>query len=304
MSPEETGAIVLILITFLAAIVNGGLGYGFSSTAVPVLLLFFANRILNPAIVLLEIVINFYILILHWEQVRLIAKRVYPILISAVPGVLVGAWLLVYVDSAWIKLVTFSLLLPLILLQAGGIRMPIRSEKIAYLFLGAGVGFFYAVTTVSGPPLAVFLNNQGLVKKEFRAALGIIRLSLAMLTASSYYFLGLYQSESFNLLTTMVPSVLIGIPIGTFLIRKMDPETFRRICMSFDVWFVGFGLSRVLMQLDILKSPTAYSILVIAILIDAKLLYRYFYPKLPDATTPTVDTQTAVETSTAGNKTT
>ncbi|MEK7286602.1 MAG: sulfite exporter TauE/SafE family protein [Nitrospirota bacterium] len=276
MSTEEIGTIVLILITFLAAIVNGGLGYGFSSTAVPVLLLFFANRILNPAIVLLEIVINFYILILHWKQVSLIAKKIYPVLIGAIPGVLVGAWLLSSIDSAWIKLVTFGLLLPLILFQAGGIRMPIQSEKTAYLFLGSGVGFFYAVTTVSGPPLAVFLNNQGLVKKEFRAALGIIRLSLALMTVSSYYFLGLYQNESFNLLTTMVPSVLIGIPIGTYLIRRVDPETFRRICMSFDVWFVGFGLSRVLIQLDILQSPTAYSILLVAILIDSVLLYRYF----------------------------
>ncbi len=281
MSPEEIGAIALILITFLAAIVNGGLGYGFSSTAVPVLLLFFSNRILNPAIVLLEIVINFYILILHWAQVRFIIKRVYPVLISAVPGVLAGALLLAFVDSAWVKMVTFSLLLPLILLQAGGIRMPIQSEKIAYIFLGGGVGFFYAVTTVSGPPLAVFLNNQGLVKKEFRAALGIIRLSLALMTASSYYFLGLYQNDSFNLLTTMVPSVLIGIPIGTYLIQKMDPETFRRVCMSFDVWFVGFGLSRVLIQLYILQSPYAYSILIAAILIDAKLLCRYFLKEKP-----------------------
>ena len=26
----------------------------------------------------------------------------------------------------------------------------------------------------------------------------------------------------------------------------VDAETFRRICMSFDAWVVGFGLSRVL----------------------------------------------------------
>jgi uncharacterized membrane protein YfcA len=290
---DDIGIIILIGITFFAAIVNGGLGYGFSSTAVPVALVFYANRVLNPAIVLLEIVINFYILILHWKQVNLIVRKIYPVLIGAVPAILVGAWLLSSIDSGWIKLVTFSLLLPLILFQAGGIRMPIQSEKIAYLFLGGGVGFFYAVTTVSGPPLAVFLNNQGLVKKEFRAALGIIRLFLAIITASSYYYLGLYQSESFGLLSTMVPSVLIGIPIGTYLIRKMDPETFRRVCMSFDVWFVGFGLSRVLIALDILKSPYAYSILALAILIDSALLYRYFYPKAADVTTPAVGTPTA-----------
>ncbi len=269
---------VLILITFLAAMINGGLGYGFSSTAVPVALLFYTNRILNPAIVLIEVVINLYILFIHWNSVRTIFGRIFPMVIGAAPGVVLGALLLSLVDSGWIKLITFSFLLPLVLLQAGGIRRPIQSEKAAGLFFGAGVGFFYSVTTVSGPPLAVILSNQGLVKKEFRAALGVIRLALSSLTAISYYSLGLYQEESFWVLTAMVPSVLIGIPIGTYVIRKVDPETFRRICMSFDAWFVGFGLSRVLIQLNLLQTPYAYSVLALAILIDSYLLYQYFVP--------------------------
>ena len=49
-------------ITLLAAIVNGALGYGFSSITVPVALLFLANRILNPALVLIEVVLNAYVL--------------------------------------------------------------------------------------------------------------------------------------------------------------------------------------------------------------------------------------------------
>ena len=39
---------------------------------------------------------------------------------------------------------------------------------------GAGVGVLYSVTTISGPPLAIALNNQGLEKREFRAALGVV----------------------------------------------------------------------------------------------------------------------------------
>jgi hypothetical protein len=276
MNEIEIGTMVLVLISFLAAIINGGLGYGFSSTAVPVALLFYANKVLNPAIVLIEVVINLYILVIHWKNIKTIFYRALPIIIGAAPGVLLGALLLSRVDSGWTKLITFSFLLPLVLLQAGGIRRPIRSEKTAGLFFGTGVGFFYSVTTVSGPPLALLLSNQGLVKKEFRAALGVIRLSLSSLTAVSYYYLGLYQSESMNLLPLIIPSVIVGIPIGTYIIRKVNPETFRRICMSFDAWFVGFGLSRVLIQLNILQSPEAYSILALAILIDSGLLYKYF----------------------------
>ena len=44
---------------------------------------------------------------------------------------------------------------------------------------GTGVGLLYSLTTISGPPLALMLNNQGLAKREFRAALGFVRLAEA-----------------------------------------------------------------------------------------------------------------------------
>ena len=46
--------------------------------------------------------------------------------------------------------------------------------------------------------------------------------------------------------------------------------------MSFDAWVVGFGLSRVLIELDLMASPWAYSVMVATILIDVYLLYVFF----------------------------
>jgi hypothetical protein len=91
-----------------------------------------------------------------------------------------------------------------------------------------------------------------------------------------YYQLGLFITESANILLVFIPSVLIGIPLGAFLMRHVDAETFRRVCMSFDAWVVAFGLSRVLIELHMLASPWAYTIFVATIVIDAFLLYRFF----------------------------
>src|SRR6266487_3265321 len=52
-----SSALVLILITLVAGTVNGALGSGFSSITVPVALLFYANRVLNPALVWVEVVL-------------------------------------------------------------------------------------------------------------------------------------------------------------------------------------------------------------------------------------------------------
>jgi len=46
--------------------------------------------------------------------------------------------------------------------------------------------------------------------------------------------------------------------------------------MSFDAWVVGFGLSRVLIDLKLLGSPWAYSVMAITIAIDGYLLYVFF----------------------------
>jgi hypothetical protein len=91
-----------------------------------------------------------------------------------------------------------------------------------------------------------------------------------------YYKLGLFITDTKNILLIIVPSVMVGIPLGAYLIRQLEPETFRRICMSFDAWIVGFGFSRVLIDIHLMKSPAAYSIMAVAILIDAYLLYVFF----------------------------
>jgi hypothetical protein len=46
--------------------------------------------------------------------------------------------------------------------------------------------------------------------------------------------------------------------------------------MSFDALVVGFGMSKVLIELTLVPSPDAYSVLATVVAIDAYLLYRFF----------------------------
>jgi uncharacterized membrane protein YfcA len=151
----ETHLISLAGITFVAAVVNGALGYGFSSITVPIALLFMANRVLNPALVLIEVVLNAYVLWNNRDGLANVWRRVTPIVIGLAPGVVVGTAIVSQVNPGWLRFTTFVILLPLILLQAAGYRRPIRSEKSVGLVFGGGVGILYSVTTISGPPLAV-----------------------------------------------------------------------------------------------------------------------------------------------------
>jgi uncharacterized membrane protein YfcA len=239
-------------------------------------LLFLSNRVLNPALVLIEVALNAYVLWVNRDALAKVWRRMLPIVIGLLPGVIVGTLVVSRVSPAWLKLWTYIVLLPLILIQAAGFRRPIRSERAIGLPFGLGLGILYSVTTISGPPLAVLLNNQGLDKREFRAALGFIRLAESSFTAIAYLTAGLITVQSNLLIPQILPSVLIGVPIGAALIRRMKVETFRRICMSFDAWVVGFGVSTVLRDLKIVEGGAAFLFLGLVIVIDVVLLYRFF----------------------------
>src|SRR5204862_5088260 len=109
--------------------------------------------------------------------------------------------------------------------------------------------------------LALFLNNQGLAKREFRAALGFIRVAEAGLAAAAYWYAGLFTRDALQLTPIMVPSLIVGVPLGAWVIRRVDAETFRRVCMSFDAWVVGFGISTLLRVVHLVDGPQAYAVL-------------------------------------------
>src|SRR2546422_153561 len=189
-----SASLVLIAITLLAATVNGALGYGFSSITVPVALLFYTNRILNPALVWVEVVLNGYVLWVNRASVPHVWRRVAPMILGLIPGVV---------------------------------------------------------------------------------------LAESPSTAAAYYVAGMFSTESAGLLPYILPSLVIGIPLGVTVIRHVRPETFRRICMSFDAWVVGFGISTLLQQLHVIESGAAFSVLAGVGTLDIWLLYRFFKYQAP-----------------------
>src|SRR6185295_4219581 len=131
-------ALPLAAITLGAAIVNGALGYGFSSITVPLALLFLTNRVLNPALVPIEVALNAYVLWVNRASLPGVWRRVLAIVIGLAPGVLLGTALVSYVNPGWLKFGTFIVLLPLILIQAAGFRRPIRSGRSVGRSFGGG----------------------------------------------------------------------------------------------------------------------------------------------------------------------
>jgi len=95
--------------------------------------------------------------------------------------------------------------------------------------------------------------------------------------------------------TPILIGLLIGVGIGSYVLSLVHPSWvkfvtyvmllplillqaagIRRIGMAFDALIVAFGLSRILIELDLATAFTTYGILTIMMMVNAYLLFRFF----------------------------
>lgn len=269
---DPLSSLGLGLLALVAAVINGAVGYGFSSIVTPVAILWYSNKVLNPALVIVEVAVNSTLLVRERRFIRQTWGRAKPTVTTLLPGVILGTIGLAYLAVNAVKVIVYATLLPLVLLQLVGFYRPFKNERRGGMAVGPGIGFLYALTTISGPPLALFLRNQGMSKNEFRCAIAQIRVAESTLTLGTYFaFTSLFGAKlialpSLNLLPILIVPVLIGIPVGTLLLRSVRPEFFRRFIMSVDAILVSYGLSRVLVALKWISDRVAYLALVVALI--------------------------------------
>ena len=263
-------SIWLGVLAFGAAVINGAVGYGFSSIITPIAILWYSNKVLNPALVMVEVAVNVTLLIRERRYIQFTWGRAKPVVMTLLPGVILGTIGLTYLAVNDVKVIVYATLLPLVLLQLVGFYRPFKNEARGAMAVGPGIGFLYALTTISGPPLALFLRNQGMSKDEFRCTIAQIRVAESSLTLGTYFvFSSLFGAKlitlpAISLLPALIIAVVIGVPIGTLLLRSVSPEFFRRFVMAADALLVSFGLSRVAVTLKWVSNEVAYILVIVA----------------------------------------
>jgi uncharacterized protein len=279
----DWSSIWLAIVAFGASLINGAIGYGFSSIVTPIALLWYSNKILNPAVVSVELIVN--IALLYRERAYIVATkgRALPVVTTLLPGVILGTLGLSYLAVNDVKVVVYVMLLPMVVVQLLGLRRPFSNERRSGSVIGPGIGFLYALTTISGPPLAIFFRNQGLSKNEFRCTLAQVRVAESSLTLTTYFlfteFLGanLTSVPSLGLVPFLLIPVLVGVPLGTWVVGRVSRDAFTRLVMAMDGLVVSFGLAEVLLKLKWVGSTLSYVVFgVLAAFVVALASYSLY----------------------------
>ena len=215
------------LIVLAASVVKGTTGFGFALVATPLLLLLWEPLVMVPVLIPASMMAN--ILIITQNRHRLEWGRVAPMAAAGVLGIPLGTVILFIVPSTTLKIGVALVVLTSATILMTGARVNISRERVASSVAGFISGLLLASTTISGPPVTLFLINQRWAKDTFRTSLALFFLTLEGFAIVSLAVSGILTVSTFVVSMAMWPSVLLGYAIAIRLLPHISQEGFLRI---------------------------------------------------------------------------
>ena len=164
---------------------------------------------------------------------RAILKRLWPLLVALVTGIVVGVHLLAGSDPEIILLLLAVAIVVFVAINffAPRLVMPPRLEKPLGLLAGGVGGLFGGMTSIYGPPIILYVLSMRPSRETFIAYMAVILITgtIPLYSALAVYGILGWEEGLFSLL--LVLPVLLGMALGRRLRGLIPEESFRLVIM-------------------------------------------------------------------------
>ncbi len=257
LSPPVAPAVLAagVVIVFLAGIVRGFAGFGFSAFSVAGLSLLVSPASVVPAIFVLEVLASVTLLrsALRDVDVRWLAWLVLGNVLFIPLGILV----LATVPETPLRLLIGALLLLAVAMQRSGRRLDLTPTPLVRLGVGAVSGFANGVAAIGGIAVAVLLGTSRLAPAALRATLIALFLvtdlyalaCAAVVPAAAPAASALLGPATVSWTIWMAPAMLAGIAVGRRSFAGASPQAFRRRVLDLLLVIAALSVVRALADL-------------------------------------------------------
>jgi uncharacterized membrane protein YfcA len=204
-----------LVVTFLAASIQGVLGLGFAVFSVPILSLLDARLAPVPQL-LLTLPLTFSMA--YRERHAIEWRAITWVLIGRIPGALLGLWLLMIATPRILDLlIGISVLLGVLVFST---RIQLRRNPFTELAAGIASGVGGLVSAIGGPPLALLYGNEK--GETIRANLAAIFALGMLITIGTRLLAGRVKMIEAEAALLMLPGLLGGIAISNRLLGAVE----------------------------------------------------------------------------------
>jgi uncharacterized protein len=226
----DTIVLVFLLATFIGAVVSGVAGFGMGVVFVGMW-----AHILTP-IQIATLIVGYGLVTQSygiWKLRRALSwPRLAPFIIGGAVGAPVGALLLTYIDSTYLRPVIGVLL---VFYSIYGLARPVFQPVQAGVAADAGIGVLNGLlgglTGLVGIIVTIWCQLRGWSKDEQRTVFQPVMVAASALTALSLSIAGVVTAETINLYLLGLPLLLVGVWIGFKLYGTLDDALFRKVLL-------------------------------------------------------------------------
>jgi hypothetical protein len=223
-------------IFLLAGMVQGMTGFGSALVAMPLLSLSLDIKSAVPLCTLNSLVITSF-LAMRMKK-HLDGKKILPLCLAAIPGMLVGVTLLKKVSSA-----SISIGLGVLLIAYSGYSLLVRTRQRklhpgwSYL-AGFSTGAIGAAFSSGGPPVIIYASLTDWDKDEIKATLTGFFLFNSAMNAAAHAVSGLTTVSVLSSFSYSAPCVLLGTVLGSHYYGRIDRNLYLKGIFTFLI-FMG-----------------------------------------------------------------
>ena len=229
----DSDLLLTLVAVSLAFLVKGIAGFGGPLLALPLMA---PTLGVEHAVVVISIGNLVSNLMMLWEHrtgsvdARSLLVR---LLLAGAAGTVAGTWLLTRLDNRPLAVSVAILILAYIVISL--LRPDFRIDRARGLMLawpvGAIGGLVHGATGNSGPVFGTFVHSLGLSRSSFVFAVTVPFLVFGFIQVVTLFGLGAFTPDRRSAALWSVLPVLVVVPVGARIGRRLDERAFRRIVM-------------------------------------------------------------------------
>jgi uncharacterized protein len=214
------------LIIFLAAIVRGFAGFGFSLLTITALSIIYPPAEIVPSIFMLEVAASINLLPSIWKDVHW--KSLVPLTLGCLIATPLGVWLLANVPPAPMQLAISIFVLGAVYLMWKGFALKSMPGPVASTAVGAASGLANGAFGIGGPPVVLFYFASPAGNIAGRASMIAFFIATDVIGLANQSVHGLITWATMVNAAAYLPALLAGVWLGARGFKNTDPAVFRK----------------------------------------------------------------------------
>ena len=234
----------IILTVFIASIIRGFNGFGFSATCISGFSFILPAIEIVPVILILEVIISIFMVPYIWNKIDW--KFVFQILAGIIVGSPFGLYLLKYLSPEITHLSICLIVIFFSILLMKGYNNQKINNTYAKTFTGVVSGTLNGLTTLGGMPVALFLLITSIQPAIIRGSLAALFFLTDIYAFILSFFAGIVDVTTIYRTFPLMIVLPIGVFIGDKFFVKSKEETYRKFVFYFLIFISIFGIFRII----------------------------------------------------------